>query len=390
MSDSDGCIEYIDNIQNISKSLVQLYNLNKPIELNEEQNEILNYYIYKLKKLANSLNVSFNIKGFTNLVKRIVGGLAGSMSGGGEYENKLVPVNEEDDIVEVPDDQLKRVQTRFTIYDFSAIVMLLAGIVLIYLSYINFQAMTESLTGSTVEEISEEVKAQFNLALKEVKKLPINEVTFLQYFVNSISTFSCEFTRNQVTKIQNIITLTLQNAVFDFTQKVTSVCTSKLNVVSPGTLAIGGYDFGSIVNAGAQYLSAATDITGTNTCIIQTGNILVTQAFQQMNNQKDVMFQELLVKTNQIINLFVIGSRISVTSIGYISYRLISYSSYQLGFTPNRQIEPPINTQYRLKQLNKETKGGKRRTKKHRKSHKKNSRKYRRKKTHRRHKTSKK
>jgi len=353
--------EFNSDLDIISQVLMKHYEKNIQTTLNSDDEELLNSISDALNKISNSQNIKFNEEGFKTFIKKIFVYNFTQFGGDGD---EIVPYS-------------KKKISPPNRYDFFVIVMVFASIFLLYISFIKFNELSQSVTGMDISEIGQDIKSQMQDALSKIKELPLEQLTFVQYIYNSIQTFSCSIVESQSDRIKNIVTESLSNMVYDFVSVAEKTCMPRTEIITEGTYQLsssitGSVDFGKTFNTLIQSASALSTSSSTSSCVANTALVLQRRVIDEMFHQRTLILNQLTAQTTQAINFFYYGVSLGTPSVLYLVYR--TKDVLGVAYT---QIRP------QRRQLT-ETGGRKRRTKKHRKtlkriknSHRKKSKKHR-------------
>jgi hypothetical protein len=341
--------ELKNELEKMSDLLMQHYNKNVETTLNSDDETFLNEIATKLNELAKGEKIKFNKEGFKTFIRKLF--VYDFSKFGGDDGDELVPYS-------------KKNKMAPNKYDFLAIVMFIASIFILYISFLKFKDLTENVSGMSLGEISSDIQTQVQDAITKIRELPVEQVTFVQYVWNSIQTFSCSIVETQSARIKNIVTESLSNMVVDFTSVATETCMPRTEVITEGayTLSssyIGNIDLGKTLNTLVQGVSAYTTSTTTTSCVTNTALSLQRRAIEELFHQRTLILNQLTAQSSQAIHFFTYGVSMGTTSVMYLTYRTkdilgVAYS----------QIRSRIK------------RGGKKHTIKNRKNKKTNGRKY--------------
>lgn len=357
--------QLISDLDIISQVLIERYDKNITTTLNDDDEELLNYIYDVLNKIANSQNIRLNEDGFKNFIKKIT-----------KY-----------DVTQIGGNGDKRLLYK---YDFFAIVMMVASIFLLYISFLKFNELSQSVIGMDISEISNDIKSQIQDAIYKIRELPIEEITFIQYIYNSIQTFSCSIVETQSNRIKNIVIESLSNMIVDFAAVAERTCIPRTEIITEGAYQVsssilGDFDFGRTFNTLIQSASVLTSPQATSSCITNTALALQRRAFDEMFHQRTLILNQLTSQTSQAINFLYYGVTFGTPSALYLIYRTknvlgVAYTQFN--------TRPSIQNSRELRPFRVTEKGGSRKkyTRKNIK-HRKTYRKYKKyRKTYRKHK----
>jgi hypothetical protein len=308
MSECTNLLVTIPDFKKMAGYLQQRYEENIETELNEDETKEVNKVTDNLQNIITKVNkhiripISFDSEKFIELVQRLYRLPDKSVVGG---DGPLTLTNGED-VTEVP--------RRSTLsYDFSAILLLLSGICLIYMAYNILLQTPEKMT-----EINPLFKEIYDAT---VSNYGTNEVTVLAFIWNSITNFSCS---EHTSKIENIITTVI-------TQTMTAGMTNALQTASttcmiPTTLVADdaqflGMNIGTMLNFGATTVTTMLNqqqITAcTNAAIIAAqGKFMSDMAFY--NN---LLISSTVTQVTLITRLVTMGVGMTYSSLLYLIYR---------------------------------------------------------------------
>ena len=358
----------------ISELFIRHYDKNIETQLNPHDQQLLDEVSDKLNKIANAQNINFNKDGFKTFIKKIY--VYNLTQFGGDSDD------EEDDEEETPySRQNSYLPNR---YDFFAIIIFFAAIFLLYISFVKFNELSQSITGMSIDELGQDTKLQVQDALSKIGQLPTEQLTFLQYVWSSIQTFSCSIVETQSQRLRNIVTESLSHSLQDFTAIAKTTCMPRTQVVTEGIYSIsssytGDIDFGKTLNSLVQGASGLTSASTTSACISNTALLLQKKAIDELYHQRSLMINQLTAQSTQAISFLSYGTYIGTTSVMYLFYRTkdilgIAYAQ----FRPTQRVKNSRD----VEQLKITERGGNK--KKYTRKHKKTSRKH--KKTSRKHK----
>ena len=131
--------------------------------MNPDDQKLLDDVSDKLNEIATTQNINFNKDGFKTFIKKLY--VYDFTQFGGDPDDQIVPYGRDGD-------SRRRVNSPNRV-DFAAIIALVFGIFLIYISYVKFNELSQSVTGMDISSVSEDVKSQLQQALTEIRELPI-------------------------------------------------------------------------------------------------------------------------------------------------------------------------------------------------------------------------
>lgn len=352
-------LQYKSDLERLVTSLLQHYNKNIETTLNEEDETLLNNVIEQLDELSINNGIKFNKEGFKSFIKKLfVYDLA--QFGGGPY-GQVVPYG----AVSKRKDSSSRDRNIFSPnrYDLLAIIAVAVGIFIIYISYLKFNELSQSVVGMDIALVSEDIKTQIQEALSEIRQLPTEQITFVQYVWTSIQTFSCSIVEQQAQRIRNIVIELLSNSVQDFTAIAERTCMPRTEVLTEGAYSVssslGTFDFGRALNTLVQAASSVTSASTTSSCITNTALALQQKALNDLFYNQQLILNKITAQTTQAINFLTYGASVGTSGVLYLIYR--TKDVLRIAYTRRQQL-----------------KGGKKYTKKNRK-HRKHKKTYSRK-----------
>jgi hypothetical protein len=303
-------IQFNSYLEKLSGLLMQHYEKNIETSLNTDDEEFLNMIADKLNQIANSENIKFNKQGFKTFVKKIF--VYDFIQFGGNGDN-IVPYSN------------KKINPP-NMYDFFAIIMMIASIFLLYISFVKFNDLSQTVTGMPLSEISQDIQSQIQNAISKVRELPVEQITFVQYVWNSIQTFSCSLVETQASRIKNIVTESLSNMVVDFTLIAEKTCMPRTEIIAEGAYTIsssytGSIDLGKTMNQLIQTASAMSTSAATSSCITNTALALQQKAITDMFNQRTLILNQLTAQSSQAISFFMYGASMGASAGIYLLYR---------------------------------------------------------------------
>lgn len=337
----------------ISEFFITHYDKNIETELTPDDQQLLDDVSNKLNELASTQNVNFNKDGFKTLIKKL-------------YVYDFTQFGGEDGIVPYSGKKTNPPNK----FDLFAIIILISSIFLLYISFLKFNELSQSVTGMAIDQISEDVKSQVQVAIAKIGELPTEQITFVQYVWSSIQTFSCSIVETQTQRLRNIVTESLSNTIQDFTAIAERTCMPRTEVITEGVYSIsssitGNIDLGRALNSLVQVASSATSASSTSSCITNTALSLQRRAIDELFHQQGLILNQITAQSTQAINFLTYGASMGTSSILYLVYRTRDV----LGIA-YVQFKPQIK------------RGGKKYTKKnrkhrkHKKTHKRKNKKY--------------
>jgi len=358
----------------VSVILIQHYNKNIETQLNSDEQQLLNEISDKLNEIATAQNINFNKDGFNTFVKKLY--VCNFTQFGGIDE--LVPHSTEK-------------SCRPNKLDFFAIIAFVGAIFILYISFVKFNELSQSIIGMSIDEVGEDAKSQVQDALSKIRELPTEEVTFLQYVWSSIQTFSCSIIETQTQRLRNIVIESLSHTVQDFTEIATRTCIPKTQVIPEGSYAIsssftGNIDLGITFNSLVQGVTGVLSKDVITQCVSSTALLLQKRAIDELFHQQGLMLNQLTTQSTQALTFLTYGAQMGTVSVMYLVYRIkdilgTAYEQIKENITKENITEENITKKPRNKgnfrvRINKEKeeKGGNRKkyTKKNRKISKKN------------------
>lgn len=322
-------VELKNDLHEMSDLLMQHYDKNMETVLEKEDETFLNEVSLKLNELAKGEKVKFNKDGFKTFIRKLF--VYDLLKFGGDDGENVVPYSKKN----------KKMPNK---YDFFAIVMLIASIFILYISFLKFKDLTENVSGMSMSEISSDIQTQVTDAITKIRELPTEQVTFVQYIWNSIQTFSCSIVETQTSRIKNIVTESLSNMVTDFTSVATETCIPRTEVFSEGAYTvsssyIGNIDLGKTLNTLVQTASAYSTPSATSSCVANTALSLQRRAMEELFHQRTLLLNQLSTQSSQAINFFTYGASMGTTSVMYLTYRTKELLGIAMPMRQRKQIE---------------------------------------------------
>lgn len=295
----------------ISNMFMERYQKGKVAQLNPDDQKLLDDVSDKLNEIATTQNINFNKDGFKTFIKKLY--VYDFTQFGGDPDDQIVPYGRDGDS--------RRSVNSPNRVDFAAIIALVFGIFLIYISYVKFNELTQSVTGMDISSVSEDVKSQLEQALTEIRELPIEQVTFLQYIWSSIQTFSCSIVEHQTERIKNIVTELLSETIGDFIEIAERTCMPRTQVVTEGALSLGNIDIGRTLNRIVQTASTYASTTTTTSCITTTALAIQQKAMNDLFYNQQLILSQLTSQSTQAINFLTYGTSVASSGALYLIYR---------------------------------------------------------------------
>jgi len=323
-------IELTNNdLEKMSDLLMQHYDKNLETVLEKEDERMLDELATKLNKLAKGEKVKFNKEGFKTFIRKLF--VYDLLKFGGDDGEDVVPYS-------------KKNKNAPNKYDFLAIVMFIASIFILYISFLKFKDLTENVSGMSVGEISSDIQSQVTDAVNKIRELPTEEVSFVKYIWSSIQTFSCSIVETQTSRIKNIVTESLSNMVTDFTSVATETCIPRTEVFSEGaytmsTSVLGNIDLGKTLNTLVQTASAYTTPSATSSCVANTALSLQRRAMEELFHQRTLILNQLNAQSSQAIQFFTYGASMGASSVMYLTYRTKDLLGIAMPMRQRKQIE---------------------------------------------------
>jgi nitrogen fixation/metabolism regulation signal transduction histidine kinase len=321
-------VELKNDLDEMSDLLMQHYDKNMETVLEKEDETFLNEIAAKLNKLAKDKNVEFNKEGFKTFIRKLF--VYDLLKFGGDGGD-VVPYS-------------KKNKNAPNKSDFVAIVMLIACIFILYISFLKFKDLTEIVSGMSLGEISSDIQTQVTDAITKIRELPTEQVTFVKYIWSSIQTFSCSIVETQTSRIKNIVTESLSNMVTDFTSVATETCIPRTEVFSEGAYTvsssyIGNIDLGKTLNTLVQTASAYSTQSATSSCVANTALSLQRRAMEELFHQRTLLLNQISAQSSQAINFFTYGAYMGTTSVMYLTYRTKELLGIAMPMRQRKQIE---------------------------------------------------
>lgn len=359
-----------NDFSNISDIFMERYKKGKITQLNSDDQKLLDDVADKLNKIATTQNVNFNKEGFKTFIKKLYV-YDFTQFGGGDSDDQIVTYDSDSDT--------KRSVNPPNKFDLFAIIAVVVGIFVIYISYLKFNELSQSVVGMDISSVSEDVKSQLQQALSEIRQLPTEQVTFVQYIWSSIQTFSCSIVQQQSERIKNIVIQLLSESIVDFTAIAEKTCMPRTQVVTEGVLSLGNYDIGRTLNTLVQTASSIASSGATSSCISNTALALQQKALSDLFYNQQLILNQITSQSTQAINFLVYGASIGSSGVFYLIYRtkdVLKVAYTQFNSTPINENNNSVKGLFKIT----ETGGNKKKyTRKNKKHHRKPSRKHKKK-----------
>lgn len=343
----------LDNLNKICDLMKKQYNLGIEAQLDRHEIETLDSISVSLANYCKKQAIEFDVDGFKRLAKKL-------------YPKKLTQFGgDETDALVVRENENVRQQKNkgFNSVDFLAILAFLGSIVLCYIAYIKINEITIATTGADMGDVFEKLSDDMKTAINDVKNLPSNDLTFIQFIYRSITTFSCSVVDSQISNIQSftieVIESSFKNARENIINAGVRHCGLQTQVLSDDW----GF-LGQIINQASSIVTEVASPGSTANCLSE---ITKSQLEKLINDQKyaiEVITTELRTKSNQISGLLIASGRLGVGSVSYFIFRLKDIRMPGVKIPTLKQI-PDYEDLPRIY-----NRGGKK-SKKHRKSNKK-------------------
>jgi hypothetical protein len=211
----ENCGVSLDNLEFLSELMIKQYNLNVEATLTSEETEKLDNFVDILSDVSNKYEIELNAEGFKKLAKKLYPKSSGQFGGVGEGE--LVPFRD-NQIGENAQPQQRA--NRFNKLDFYAILMFLGAILLCYIAYVKLNEISFRTIGMETDDIVSILSDDFKNAINNVKNMPTNDLTFVQFVYKSITTFSCSMGNSQLSNFQKLVIDTIRSAVTNAEQQI--------------------------------------------------------------------------------------------------------------------------------------------------------------------------
>lgn len=279
------CKKQISN-ESINNACEQLFGLmqetaNQDVH-DPEATAVVNKYVAvltaTLKETMNNFNVTLNEYEFKKLLLNIYTNLSSLQSGGTKQIAYGV-------------DNKSHLLTHF-----KAFAALLSSIVLLYLAFNILNGLTCTLTGETILQYPQE-------AFKDVFTTT-QEMTFLQYVWNSVSTLSSNVIGQQASYMTRILQTNMHTLIPDMTALVKETCMPQ----STGLLG----------NAG-RYLAGIMSPQPTSDCIVETSAELARQFLAAQEGKLALLAIQTKASFAQVIMLTRLGLGLGAASLGYFA-----------------------------------------------------------------------
>jgi len=362
-----------NDFSKISDIFMERYKKGQVTQLNFDDQQLLDDVSDKLNKIATTQNINFNKEGFKTFIKKLYV-YDFTQFGGGDFDDQIVTYDRDDN-----NDASRRSVNSPNKFDLFAIIAVVVGIFVIYISYLKFNELSQSVVGMDISSVSEDVKTQLQQALSEIRQLPIEQVTFVQYIWSSIQTFSCSIVQQQAERIKNIVIQLLSESIVDFTAIAEKTCMPRTQVVTEGVLSLGNYDIGRTLNTLVQTASSITSSGATSSCISNTALALQQKALSDLFYNQQLILNQITSQSTQAINFLVYGASIGSSGVFYLIYRtkdVLKVAYTQFKSTPIKQNNNKAKGLFKITET-----GGNRKkyTRKNKKHHRKPSRKHKKK-----------
>jgi hypothetical protein len=278
----------MNNFDEVMSYLFEHYQRNETAILDTNEIELLNNVSEKINSLFTSQGIQFNKEGFKTHVERLY------------PKNIMFGGNDEIlDYTNVP-----RKKMVFSIYDFIAILGLIASIYIIYLSFVQFNEMICNITGNSVIELPSIVKDKLS---ESIKSLSGEELSYLSYMYKIFINFSNNIVSQQQKQISKLIHTTLTTAIPDITDRINSQCLTSET----------GWT-GFFESATRSIISP----TATTNCITRMTEILMHRFLNDQNEKINTLLTGLNTRTTQIQDLVFYGTKLGYASMAYLTYRI--------------------------------------------------------------------
>jgi hypothetical protein len=314
-------LEYKSDLDKLGNILSERYNKNIETVLNVEDETLLNNVSEQLELLSRNNGIQFNKDLFKSFVKRLY--VYDFAQFGGGPHNQIVPHG----AVSNRRESSSRSKTVYLTnkYDLFAIIAFAVGIFIMYISFVKFNELSQSVIGMDIASVSEDVKLQIQEALSEIQKLPTEKITFSQYVLNSIQTFSCSIIEQQAQRIRNIVVELLSNSVQDFTAIAEEICMPRTEVFTEGAYSVssslGTFDFGRALNSIVQVASSVSSASTTSACITNTALTLQQKTLNDLFYNQQLILNKITSQTTQAITFFSYGVSLGTSGALYLIYR---------------------------------------------------------------------
>ena len=309
----------INNFDEVISYLFDHYQRNETAILDTNEIELLNNVSEKTESIFTSYGIQFNKEGFKTLVERLY--------------PKNIMFGGDDEILDYTNTPRKKMM--FSIYDFVAILGLIASIYIIYLSFIQFNEMSCNITGNSIIELPSVVKDQLS---ESIKSLSGEELSYLSYMYKIFINFSNNIVSQQQKQISKLIHTTLNAAIPDFTDRINSQCLTN----ETGWTGFFESTTRSIISP-----------TATTNCITRMTEILMHRFLNDQNEQINTLLTGLNTRTTQIQDLVFYGTKLGYASMGYLTYRIPQILTRIQGKTNNNLYIKNGGTQRRRRRKRK-------------------------------------
>jgi hypothetical protein len=304
MSSNEECIIFNKNtLDELIIELQRQYDKNIVTEFDDSEIEIVNNVSTKLKNICDSYSIRFNQSEFINFIKR----LYIKTQYGGDDEN------DESQLIPIIDSSKNKKGTNIShiYYDLLALLGFFSSIILLYITYLQFNQMTCTITGYDINELASQVRNDIQNAMNKVKEMKQEDITFFVYFYQIFTTFSSSIIQTQQDRIINLIQDFLIKTIPDVASRASEMC------------LLG--DKSSYVGTFSNLVQLTLTPGLTSSCISTVSDYLINQRIQQRLNEIQILKSSLTFKS------MTISSQISYALyLGYGSTSYLIYRTYQI------------------------------------------------------------
>ena len=247
-----------------------------PVPLDTDQKKILKQVIASLKKAF----PSFQKAAFESAVIQAWSNVATKMKTGGTSPSSST-------LVEY---KASSSSTATYILDFFSVVSLLAGILIIYMVFLQLNSLTPTMTDTSINEL-------FQKALKSESQ---EGVGFFIYLFKVMTSCSTSVINEATAKIQTQINTFVAAAIADYSKTILTTCYTANTGV-----------YGLLESTASYYSGAGAQ------CAIQTTNTYSQMVLQNAQNSLALF----TIQSTKLSSLLTTGLRLTGGSVGYLVWR---------------------------------------------------------------------
>jgi hypothetical protein len=278
------------SVKDLDNACKRLSEMMQPsdVVLETEANTVVDTYITALKETMDNFNITLKEDEYKKLLLNIYSNLSSetisltenAQKGGAFIRNQLMDGNDKS----------------YTLTHFKAFAALLTSIMLLYLAYNILNGLTCRLTGETILQYPQEV-------FKDVFTTT-QEMTFLQYVWNSVSTLSSNVVGQQTAYITRILQTSMHTIIPDMSAIVNETCMPQ--------------SMGLLGNTG-RYLAGIMTPQTTSDCVVETSAELARQFLAAQEGKLALLAIQTKTTFAQVIMLTRLGVGMGAASIGYFA-----------------------------------------------------------------------